>query len=1049
MKKLFNITLVALLVLVLSLASCKKAKLNDVSFSEVPSSMYKGEEVEIAYELQEGVKVEWSSSDVNVATVSNGKVFALSAGSTVIKAVFTLNKESKEYKFDITVLETEYSITYENDGTYTNILANPSKYQINELPLVLLSPTKEGYTFVGWYFNNQLVTEIPVGTTGNITLEARWEEKIVEPCKINYVLNGGVLPENAPYEFLPGNVVTLPVPTKDGYEFLGWSTKLGSSNYVTLVPATATADYKVYANWEKLDVYSSISYELNGGEISGQAPETYLEGTGCDLPTATKSGYIFLGWTLETNSTAYLTAISKYTTGAVTLYAQWEIDNTFNISYVYEDGQLPTKPASTFEEMEAEFWPAFQAWYGDTGNTQTFKETVLKKWSGNSDGGYKLYLPAGQGVQDPNYFVNDPETPKFWYEWFVAIDSQINKINNAQSAWTSTYVGYMRIYQFFTGNTSLWTAERRNVVYAACLCSTPLVTEYTRGEETELVNLVIDDGRTFLGWYDQNGNKVEKITKDMSGDLVLTAKWSASTPATSFELNKVDRLGKLDSYQLTWVLLPEETTNKKIVFTSSDESILTIDKNGVMYGLEVGTVTVKYDVLGNTELSGSFTVEVYIDPYIDAEFETSSVVGVGEYIQINATVEAASGEVEFISSNPTIATVDESGQVLGVSSGYVEIIAQMKGNSKVKLVLGITVLTNEEKQLYSVLSNAHNSEVYYVDKLNVAYDYDTSVVLSVSDLYFNWKYEVNENYYVEPSRSKMSSIEFITVHYSGMPKAHQDGEVIAQAMYNGFHGDDWNGTSWHYSTGNDGIFHSMDDTKVAWHAGDGTGTKFQWLNTGVKATSNTKPTFAVVKNTNVSTGYSYSVNGVITDLAAPGNYKLTFYGPTWKIENGYYYMGNTYYSSSYGYISSRGGNLNSIGIETACNYGSDLWKTYHITAQLVSRLLVQNGLDITRVQGHHTFSGKDCPQTLLEGNGELWYKFIELIEAELALYQTMQDYTITCVSSNKDLLDDSGRVLKVPNYTETVTYTLTVKNNKTGVEKELKFSSLIHGLYTL
>ena len=136
-------------------------------------------------------------------------------------------------------------------------------------------------------------------------------------------------------EFLPGNVVTLPVPTKDGYEFLGWSTKLGSTNYVTVVPATATADYKVYANWEKLDVYSSISYELNGGEISGQAPETYLEGTGCDLPTATKSGYIFLGWTLESNSTAYLTAISKYTTGAVTLYAQWEIDNTFNISSVF------------------------------------------------------------------------------------------------------------------------------------------------------------------------------------------------------------------------------------------------------------------------------------------------------------------------------------------------------------------------------------------------------------------------------------------------------------------------------------------------------------------------------------------------------------------------------------------------------------------------------------------------------------------------------------------------------------------------------------------
>ena len=61
----------------------------------------------------------------------------------------------------------------------------------------------------------------------------------------------------------------------------------------------------------------------------------------------------------------------------------------------------------------------------------------------------------------------------------------------------------------------------------------------------------------------------------------------------------------------------------------------------------------------------------------------------------------------------------------------------------------------------------------------------------------------------------------------------------------------------------------------------------------------------------------------------------------------------------------------------------------------------------------------------------------------------MSDYTITCVSSNKELVSDNGRVLKVPNYTETVTYTLTIKNNKTGVEKEMKLSSIIHGQYTL
>lgn len=828
MNKIYRIVLLLIVGLVIGLSSCGKNKLKEVSFSKTPHTLYIGDEFEMEYTLQDGASVEWSSSDNDVASVTDGLIIANKPGAATIKAEFTLKKESKEYTFDITVKKTNYTIKYK-----------------------------------------------------------------------------------------------------------------------------------------------------------------------------------------------------------------------------YDEGELPRKNATTFEEFESAFWPAFQEWYGSTGKLDSFRKNVLKSWSQNSDGGYKVYLPGGKNLQDSNYFINDPLTESFWSDWFDAFESQINDINNSQSAWESTYVGYMRMYQFFSGDTSLWTEERRQVVYNAAYCSIPLITEYNIGDEIELVNLTIDDGRTFLGWYDQNGVKIDKITPDMDEDLVLTAKWTDPILATSFELNKVDKLLKYDSFELTWNILPDDATFKEVRFISSNDGVLYIDNNNVMHGLEKGKVTVYYELKGNEGLSGSFDVEVYIDPFIDAKFESTSVLTVGEYIKINAELRETTGNIKFTSQDESIATVDETGQVYGVSSGYVEIVAEMEKNKEVKLVLGVTVLSSEEMELYQILTNAHNSEVYYVDDLNVAYDYDTSVICSVSDLYFNWEYKVNEDYFITPNRSKMTSIEFITVHYSGMPKAHQDGEIIATALYNAFNAPNWGGTSWHYSTGNDGIFHSMDDSLVAWHAGDGTGTKFTWINTGVKATSNTKPVFGVVANSAVTSGYSYSVNGETTNVEAPGNYRLTFYGPTWKIQDGYYYMGNTYYNSDYKYISSRGGNLNSIGIESACNYGSDLWKTYHITAQLVARLLDANNLETSRVQGHHTFSGKDCPQTLLEGDGQLWYKFMELVEAELALYKNMSNYTITCVSSNKKLLDDNGRIVKVPDYTETVTYTLTVKNNTTGEEKELKFSSIIHGLYTL
>ena len=1049
MKKIFMFLTLLVVVFLLSACDPKEQKINDVKFENVPTSMTVGEEIKITYTSQDGVSAEWSSNDQEVATVVDGKISAVKVGTVTIKVLFTLGELTKEYSFDITINEPgeeQYSISYENDGQYKNGEGNPTSYKVNELPLTLLVPSKDGYVFLGWYLNDELVTEIIEGTTGNITLVAKWEEVRVAPLLINYKLDGGVLPSNAPTTFFPGTVVVLPTPSKEGYTFLGWYI---NNKLVTEISVDQNEEVTVSAKWEKEKVYGEISYIINGGKLPEQVVEMYEEGVGVELPIPSKDGNKFLGWTLEENSSNYITAISKTQKGAVTVYAHWEETNNFTITYKYDEGQLPSKPATTFEEMESAFWPAFQEWSKDTGDLASFKSKVLGKWKGNADGGYRLYLPGGEGMQDENYFVNDPEVDKVWYEWFLAIESQIKDINGTQSAWSSTYVGYMRIYQLFTGNTGLWNDERRAVVYNACLCSTPLVTEYTFGEEKDLVNLVISDGREFLGWYDEDGKKVEKITSDMRRELILTAMWSASTPATSFDLQMIDRLGKLEEYALTWVLLPADTTNKTIVFTSSDESILSIDKYAVMYAHKEGKVTVTYNVLANPDLSGTFEVEVYVNPYIDATYETTSVVTVGETIKINAEIKSGKGNVVFTSSDNLVATVDQNGKVTGVSSGYTEITVSKENDNEVSLTLGVTVLSKDEAKLYSVIANAHNAEVYYVPLLNVAYDYDTSVICSVSDLLFNWEYKVDNKWYVEPNRPKMSSIEFITVHYSGMPKAHQDGEIIAQAMYNGFHGSDWGGTSWHYSTGNDGIFYSMDDTKVAWHAGDGTGTAFKWINTGVKATSNTKPTFAVVPNSSVKTGYSYSVNGTTTNVEAPGNYRLTFYGPTWKIEDGYYYMGNTYYSSSYNYISSRGGNLNSIGIETACNYGSDLWYTYHVTAQLVSRLLVKNNLDITRVQGHHTFSGKDCPQTLLEGEGELWYKFIDLVEAELALYKTMSDYTITCVSSNKELVSDNGRVLKVPNYTETVTYTLTIKNNKTGVEKEMKLSSIIHGQYTL
>lgn len=68
----------------------------------------------------------------------------------------------------------EYTVTYNLDGG-TNHVNNPATYTIEDDTITLQDPTKNGYTFNGWVdSNSQPVTQIAKGSTGDLTLTAKW-----------------------------------------------------------------------------------------------------------------------------------------------------------------------------------------------------------------------------------------------------------------------------------------------------------------------------------------------------------------------------------------------------------------------------------------------------------------------------------------------------------------------------------------------------------------------------------------------------------------------------------------------------------------------------------------------------------------------------------------------------------------------------------------------------------------------------------------------------------------------------------------------------------
>ena len=170
----------------------------------------------------------------------------------------------------------------------------------------------------------------------------------------------------------------------------------------------------------------------------------------------------------------------------------------------------------------------------------------------------------------------------------------------------------------------------------------------------------------------------------------------------------------------------------------------------------------------------------------------------------------------------------------------------------------------------------------------------------------------------------------------------------------------------------------------------------------------------------------------------------TLFGPVWKVENGYYYVGGPLWYSEYGRFGSKGGNNNSIGIEMCVNTSGDIYDTWQRTAQLVADILIRNNLDTTRVKQHNTWSGKNCPQCLIEGG--YWPEFIKMVELQYEIQKNYKDATISIQSNNPELVDNTGRVISHPEKTTTVTYTLTVELN--GETRKITLSNVIPGTTT-
>ena len=291
---------------------------------------------------------------------------------------------------------------------------------------------------------------------------------------------------------------------------------------------------------------------------------------------------------------------------------------------------------------------------------------------------------------------------------------------------------------------------------------------------------------------------------------------------------------------------------------------------------------------------------------------------------------------------------------------------------------------------------------------------------------------------------------YICVHDTGDPglgakrwsEVVRDGK-IGQTTYN---------ASFQYVVGNDGYYHMIPDNEIAFHAGDGHTEEsiFGVLPSGIFTHEYTKEKPKIEVN---EEGY-YLINGEKSKIKAPTNEQgeikkkindLGIYSELQKVENEEntyeYYLGRTWYNEKYGYISNYGGNLNSIGVESCVNKGSDVYYTWQKLAKLVAKLMDDNNFTIEQVVQHHYFSGKDCPWT--KRNSGLWeyFKTVVLAEYQMLQYKKM-GFTFE-FTSESEYINEKGRIIKPVEEETTLKYKIKVRdNNGSGLEE--RFTSYIY-----
>lgn len=483
------------------------------------------------------------------ATSASGSV-AYSNGQSVTNLTATNNGTVNLYAKWTPNTNTKYVVNHYQmnlDGVNYTLKESESKTGTSDSSITVsnLKKTYTGFTYVNGKVGSSVVTTTTVAPDGSRVINLYYSRNKVV-LDINAIVNGKVFGVGTPYMTydLTVNGVKVQTQAGDGYDEVYYGSSYEVSNINAKPGYTYTGvktgviegqgngyalkgnvtDIKRHNVFLTFDINNySITYNLNGGSISGQKTSYTIETATFSLPTPTRAGYLFTGWTGSNGSTPQTSvSIVKGSTGNKSYTANWTPKKLTTTFYRNLDSSDTTTAQQVFTY----------------GLSQSFS---AKGWSKTG------YTQLG------------------WADSRTATTQQYSTLSGVSDGWIESKYPSNNIY-------AIWRPNTYNIAYNANGgTGTTATSSHTYDSAKALTsNGFIRTGYTFAGWNTQangsgtaytNGQSVKNLTASNGATVTLYAQWKVNNYTLTFNPNggSVSPTSKSVAYGSQYGTLPTPT----------------------------------------------------------------------------------------------------------------------------------------------------------------------------------------------------------------------------------------------------------------------------------------------------------------------------------------------------------------------------------------------------------------------------------------------------------------------------------------------------------